>query len=96
MILINSARGPCIDEQALLEGLDSGRIAAAGLDVVEREPLADSRLRDHPRILLTPHSAFYSVEGFIELRTKAAEDVRRILLGDPPRNPLNLEVASHC
>lgn len=93
VILINTARGPCIDEQALLNGLESGRIAAAGLDVVEREPLADSRLRDHPRILFTPHSAFYSVEGFVELRTKAAEEVRRILLGDPPRNPVNRETA---
>ncbi len=65
-------------------------VSAAGLDVVEREPLDDPRLRDHPRILFTPHSAFYSVEGFIELRTKTAEEVRRILLGEPPRNPVNL------
>ena len=84
-ILINTARGPCVDEAALLDALDSGRIAAAGLDVVEREPLDDARLRDHPRILFTPHSAFYSVEGFVELRTKTAEEVRRILLGDEPR-----------
>ncbi|MGA9926104.1 MAG: NAD(P)-dependent oxidoreductase, partial [Isosphaeraceae bacterium] len=87
---INTARGPCVDESALLDALDSGHLAAAGLDVVEREPLDDPRLRDHPRILFTPHSAFYSVEGFIELRTKTAEEVRRILLGEPPRNPVNL------
>jgi phosphoglycerate dehydrogenase-like enzyme len=89
-ILINTARGPCIDESALLDALDSGRLAGAGLDVVEREPLDNARLRDHPRILFTPHSAFYSVEGFIELRTKTAQEVRRILLGEPPRNPVNL------
>ncbi len=89
-ILINTARGPCVDESALLAALDSGHLAAAGLDVVEREPLDDPRLRDHPRILFTPHSAFYSVEGFIELRTKTAEEVRRILLGEPPRNPVNM------
>jgi phosphoglycerate dehydrogenase-like enzyme len=88
-ILVNTARGPCVDEAALLEALDSGRIAAAGLDVVEREPLEDTRLRNHPHILFTPHSAFYSVEGFAELRTKAAEEVRRILLGESPRNPVN-------
>ncbi|MGC8641958.1 MAG: C-terminal binding protein [Isosphaeraceae bacterium] len=87
--LINTARGPCIDENALLEGLDSGHVAAAALDVVEREPLDIPRLRDHPRILFTPHSAFYSIEGFVELRTKTAEEVRRILLGEPPRNPVN-------
>ncbi|QEH36334.1 D-3-phosphoglycerate dehydrogenase [Aquisphaera giovannonii] len=86
--LINTARGPCIDEPALLEGLDSGKIAAAALDVVEREPLEDARLREHPGILFTPHSAFYSVEGFVELRTKAVEEVRRVLLGEAPRNPV--------
>jgi phosphoglycerate dehydrogenase-like enzyme len=88
-ILINTARGPIVDENALLAALDSGRIAAAGLDVVEREPLEDPRISRHPRILLTPHTAFYSVEGYIELRTKTAEEVRRILLGEPPRNPVN-------
>jgi phosphoglycerate dehydrogenase-like enzyme len=90
-ILINTARGGCIDEQALLDALDSGRIEAAALDVVEHEPLSNARLRDHPRILFTPHSAFYSVEGFVELRTKTAEEVRRILQGDAPRNPVNLD-----
>ncbi len=94
-ILINTARGPCLDESALLDALDSGRLAATGLDVVEREPLDDPRLRDHPRILFTPHSAFYGVEGFIELRTKTAEEVRRILLGEPPRNPVNLGTPPH-
>jgi phosphoglycerate dehydrogenase-like enzyme len=86
--LINTARGPIVDQEALLQALDSGRLAGAALDVVEREPLDDDRLRRHPRVLLTPHSAFYSVEGFIELRTKAAEEVRRILLGEAPRNPV--------
>jgi phosphoglycerate dehydrogenase-like enzyme len=93
-IVINTARGGCIDEQALLEALDSGRIAAAALDVVEQEPLANPRMRNHPRILFTPHSAFYSVEGFVELRTKTAEEVRRILLGEAPRNPVNLDLLS--
>jgi C-terminal binding protein len=86
--LINTARGPVVDQEALLVALETGRLAGAGLDVVEREPLDDDRLRHHPRVILTPHSAFYSVEGFIELRTKAAEEVRRILVGEPPRNPI--------
>src|SRR5262249_41315088 len=89
-ILINTARGPLVDEHALLEALDSGRIAAAGLDVAQRQPLDNDRLRQHPRVLLTPHTAFYSVEGYAELRTKGAEEVRRILLGEAPRNPVNV------
>jgi C-terminal binding protein len=88
-ILINTARGPVVDQRALIEALDSGHLAAAALDVVEREPLDDERLRNHPAVILTPHSAFYSVEGFIELRTKAAEEVRRVLLGESPWNRVN-------
>jgi C-terminal binding protein len=88
-ILINTARGPIVDESALLDALDSGHLAAAGLDVIEREPLDYTRLRNHPKVLLTPHTAFYSVEGYNELRTKTAEETRRILLGEAPRNPVN-------
>ena len=73
--------------------LDSGRPGRrAALDVVEREPLDDERLRSHPRVILTPHSAFYSVEGYLELRTKAAEEVRRVLQGHSPWNPVNRPV----
>lgn len=84
--LINTARGPVVDQKALVDALNSGHLAGAALDVVEREPLDDERVRFHPNIILTPHSAFYSVEGFIELRTKATEEVRRILRGEAPRN----------
>jgi C-terminal binding protein len=93
--LINTARGPLVDECALLDALDSGHIAAAGLDVVEREPLDLERMREHPNILFTPHTAFYSVEGYNELRTKTAEEIRRILLGEPPRNPVNVVPDPH-
>ncbi len=88
-ILINTARGPVVDQSALLDALDSGRLYAAGLDVFEREPLDDDRLRGHPRVLLSPHSAFYSKEGFVELRTKTAEEVARILDGEAPLNLVN-------
>ncbi len=90
--VLNTARGPCIDLPALRAALDSGRVAWAGLDVVEREPLDDEALRRHPRVVLTPHTAFYSVEGFREMRTKGAQEARRIVVGEPVRNPVNL----HC
>lgn len=90
-IVVNTARGPVIDQAALVEALDSGRLLGAGLDVFEREPLDDERLRNHPRVVLTPHSAFYSVEGFDELRLKTAEEARRLLLDEPPRCPVNLD-----
>jgi D-3-phosphoglycerate dehydrogenase len=90
--LINTARGPCVEVPALCDALDAGHLAYAALDVVEREPLDDERLRQHPRVLLTPHTAFYSVEGFREMRSKGAEEIRRLILGEPVRNPVNL----HC
>jgi phosphoglycerate dehydrogenase-like enzyme len=88
--LINTARGPCVDASALIAALDAGRVAFAALDVVENEPLDDERVRRHSRILLTPHSAFYSVEGFLEMRFKGAQEARRLLVGEPVRNPVNL------
>jgi phosphoglycerate dehydrogenase-like enzyme len=88
-ILINTARGPIVDQKALISALDSGQLSGAGIDVVEVEPLDDERLRHHPNVILTPHTAFYSVEGYVELRTKTAEEVRRILLGEAPRNAVN-------
>lgn len=90
-VLVNTARGPIVDQEALLAALDSGRLIGAGLDVVEREPLDDDRLRRHPKVVLTPHVAFYSVEGFDEMRRKSAEEVRRLLLREPPRCPVNLD-----
>jgi phosphoglycerate dehydrogenase-like enzyme len=94
--VINTARGPCVEVPALCDALDSGHIAYAALDVVEREPLDDERLRQHPRVLLTPHTAFYSVEGFREMRRKGAEEARRLVLGEPVRNPVNLHCLSNA
>lgn len=90
--IVNTARGPCVDADSLLEALESGQVTGAALDVVEREPLDDERLRRHPRVLLTPHTAFYSAEGFIEMRTKAAQEIHRILTGEEVRNPVNLHL----
>src|SRR5262245_6432787 len=88
--VVNTARGPCVDLAALHEALESGRVYAAGLDVFEREPLDDDAIRRHPRVLLTPHAAFYSVEGFDEMRAKGAREARRVVLGEVVRNPVNL------
>ena len=88
--LINAARGPLVDEAALLTAVQKGKIAGAALDVVEVEPLAaDSGLLQEERILITPHSAWYSEEAKIEMRTRAAEEVVRVLQGQPPRSPAN-------
>ena len=89
-LLINTARGPLVDEQALANALDECQLAGAALDVMETEPpLDDSPLLKRDNVILTPHTAFYSEEALLELQTKATEDVVRVLLGDQPRYPIN-------
>ena len=86
--LINTARGPLVDEKALIAALDSGRLGGAALDVVETEPPPkDSPLIGRANVVLTPHTAFYSVEALEELQTKCATDVARVLSGQPPVYP---------
>jgi len=88
--LINTARGPLVDEDALLAALDSGRLAGAALDVVAVEPLPkQSRLIGRDNVVLTPHTGFYSVEALNELQTKCAADVARVLSGEKPVYPVN-------
>jgi phosphoglycerate dehydrogenase-like enzyme len=91
-MVVNTARGPVIDEQALYEALRTGRLAAAALDVLQHEPpvenaLFDAYLRGElQNLLLTPHIAWYSQQSARELRRKAAEEAGRLLRGDPPYN----------
>jgi phosphoglycerate dehydrogenase-like enzyme len=74
--IVNTSRGAVINIADLLDALDSGQLDSAGLDVLPTEPARPGeRLTDHPRVVLTPHSAFYSVESEIELRTKAARNI---------------------
>jgi len=88
-LIVNTARGPLIDEAALIAALDSGHLGGAALDVVTTEPLAkDSPLIGRDNVILTPHTAFYSVEALVELQTKAATDVARVLSGEPPVYPV--------
>jgi D-3-phosphoglycerate dehydrogenase len=89
--LINTARGPLVDEAALIAALDSGQLGGAALDVVATEPLArDSPLIGRDNVILTPHTAFYSVEALEELQTKCAADVARVLCGEQPVYPVKL------
>jgi D-3-phosphoglycerate dehydrogenase / 2-oxoglutarate reductase len=88
-LLINTARGPLVDEDALIAALDCGHLGGAALDVVATEPLAaSSKLIGRDNVILTPHTAFYSVEALNELQTKCASDVARVLCGEPPVYPV--------
>jgi D-3-phosphoglycerate dehydrogenase len=89
--LINTARGPIVDEQALAQALDRGHLAGAALDVLSHEPPSASPLFGRENVILTPHMSFYSAESLIDLQRKAAEEVVRVLSGDAPLNPLNPE-----
>jgi D-3-phosphoglycerate dehydrogenase / 2-oxoglutarate reductase len=89
-VIVNTSRGGLIDHDALLAGLDSGALAAAALDVTEPEPPSrEHRLRHDPRVIVTPHMAFYSIEAGEELRRRAATEVVRVLNGQAAENAVN-------
>lgn len=80
--VINTARGPIIDEAALIRALQGGEIAGAGLDVVEEEPIpSDSPLLKMDQVILNPHVAWYSEESQVELQRKAAENIVAVANG---------------
>ena len=90
--IINTARGAIVDELALAEALDAGRLAGAALDVMPKEPPVSSPLFGRANVIITPHTSFYSEESLVELQTKAAQEVVAVLTGQPPRNPVNPDV----
>jgi phosphoglycerate dehydrogenase-like enzyme len=85
-ILVNTSRGPIVDETALVEALDAGTIAGAGLDVYDQEPLpADHPLRRAPRTVLTPHVGYVTREVYATFYGQTVENVAAWLAGDPVR-----------
>ncbi len=91
-LLVNTARGPLVDVEALVDALDNKLIAGAALDVLPQEPPPSNfRLLGRDDVILTPHTSFYSEESLVELQTKAAQQVALVLSGKEPRYPINLK-----
>ncbi|HEV8306346.1 MAG TPA: C-terminal binding protein [Methylomirabilota bacterium] len=92
-VLINTARGGIVDTDALVDALRAGRLAGAGLDVTEQEPLPPgSPLLAMDQVIVTPHAAWYSEEGRSELKRRVAEEAVRVLRGQRPQNCINPQV----
>jgi D-3-phosphoglycerate dehydrogenase len=89
-IIVNTSRGPIIDEKALLEALTKGQINSAGLDVHTKEPLdKDSPFMKIENCVLTDHVGWYSEEAMSELKRKVAENVKDVLISGKPNYPVN-------
>jgi len=87
-VLVNTSRGPVVDEEALAVALEDGAIFAAGLDVYEREPEVHPRLLAAPRTVLLPHIGSASVATRTRMARVAAENVVAVLAGESPKNPV--------
>jgi D-3-phosphoglycerate dehydrogenase / 2-oxoglutarate reductase len=88
--LINVARGGVVDQTALVTALAEGRLAGAGVDVFEAEPLpTDDPLLDLDNVILSPHAAHHSLESMNELRGRVIADVAAVLAGERPHFPVN-------
>ena len=87
-VLINVARGPIVDEQALADALESGRIWGAGLDVYEREPAIEDRLLKMDNVVLLPHIGSATYETRLKMAMMAATNLVMALKGEKPPNPV--------
>jgi glyoxylate reductase len=88
-ILINTARGPIVDEAALVDALKEKRIFAAGLDVYENEPALAAGLKDLPNVVLMPHAGSASLETRTAMALLAADNAIAICQGEKPLTPVN-------
>jgi lactate dehydrogenase-like 2-hydroxyacid dehydrogenase len=82
-VFVNSARGSIVDEDALLEALASGHIAAAGLDVFRNEPKFDQRFKDLPNAFLLPHIGTATIETRVAMAMRALDNIAAVLSGRP-------------
>ncbi len=92
-ILINCARGPIIDTDALVRALDAKKIAGCALDTTDPEPLPNPHLlRGRENVIINPHAAWYSEQAMVGLQAGAPGEVRRVLTGEWPVNVVNRDV----
>jgi glyoxylate reductase len=91
-ILINTARGPIVDEKALVKALQAGTIAGAGLDVFENEPAVEPELLAMENVVLLPHIASASLQTRTLMATMASDNIVAHAQGKRPPNILNPEV----
>ncbi len=91
-ILINTSRGPIVDEAALVKALEDGKIAGAGLDVYEREPEMTPKLKDLNNVVVCPHIASATIHTRTAMATMAAKNLLAMLRGERAPNCVNLEV----
>jgi D-3-phosphoglycerate dehydrogenase len=94
-ILVNTARGPIVEDAAIYQALTEGWIAGAALDDIEEEPAKQRDWRPRnplltlPNLIITPHAAYYSEEAISSVRRIAAEEAVRVLTGQPAHFPVN-------
>ncbi|MET8866100.1 NAD(P)-dependent oxidoreductase [Nonomuraea sp. NPDC004580] len=94
-LLVNTARGPIVEDAALHQALTEGWIAGAAVDDLEEEPAKQRDWRPSnplfalPNVIVTPHAAYYSEQAVMTVRRIAAEEAVRVLTGQSPRHPVN-------